>query len=150
METFEEAPIPVVYPMHPRTKKRLQQNKFNKETEKMENVQILPPLGYLDFLVLMRKCEMLITDSGGIQEEATAPCIRKPVLVIRLFTERPEAVKAGFAELVGVEKQNILAAIIRTLENRKKLPETSPYGDGKAAEKIARIIKKEIIFGCFL
>jgi len=146
MEAFAEATIPVVYPMHPRTKKRLRQNKIYTKIKDSGNIQILPPLGYLDFLVLMTRCEMIMTDSGGIQEEATAPCIRKPVLVIRLSTERPEAVKAGFAEVVGVEKQKILEAIERTLEQRKKLPEKSPYGDGKAAEKIIRIIEEELAF----
>jgi UDP-N-acetylglucosamine 2-epimerase (non-hydrolysing) len=146
METFAEAPIPIVYPMHPRSKKRLQQSKIYDKIRESKNMQILPPLGYLDFLVLMKKCEMIITDSGGIQEEATAPCIRKHVLVIRLSTERPEAVKAGFAEVVGVEKKKVLAAIKRTVRSRKQLPETSPYGDGKAAEKIVRIIKEELAF----
>ena len=87
---------------------------------------------------------MIITDSGGIQEEATAPPIRKPVLVIRLSTERPEAVEAGFAEVVGTERDNILRAMKKTLEDRKVLPEKSPYGNGDAAEKIVRIIKEEI------
>ncbi len=146
VEAFTEAPMPVVYPMHPRTKKRLQQNKIYREIRESENLQILPPLGYLDFLVLMKKCEMIITDSGGIQEEATAPCIRKPVLVIRLSTERPEAVTAGLAEVVGVEKQKILGAMKRMLDNRKELPKTSPYGDGNAAEKIARIVNEELAF----
>ena len=63
--------------------------------EKMKNVLILPPLGYLDFLVLMKNCSLIITDSGGVQEEATAPGIRKRVLVVRLSTERQEAVEAG-------------------------------------------------------
>jgi UDP-N-acetylglucosamine 2-epimerase (non-hydrolysing) len=146
MEAFAEAPIPVVYPMHPRTKKRLLQNKIYVKIRELRNIQILPPLGYLDFLVLMRKCEMIVTDSGGIQEEATAPCMRKPVLVIRLSTERQEAVKAGFAEVVGVEKQKILKAMKRTLEQQKELPEKPPYGDGNAAEKIVRIIKEELTF----
>jgi UDP-N-acetylglucosamine 2-epimerase (non-hydrolysing) len=105
MEAFAEAPLPVVYPIHPRTKKRLRQNRFYSKIRESKNVEILPPLGYLDFLVLMSKCEMIITDSGGIQEEATAPCIRKPVLVMRLSTERPEAVAAGFAEVVGVKNK---------------------------------------------
>ena len=144
METFMEAPIPVIYPMHPRTKKRLQQNRIYIEIKKSENIQILPPLGYLDFLVLMKKCKMIVTDSGGIQEEATASCIRKPVLVIRLSTERPEAVKTGFAEVVGVEKHCILDAMKRTLKHPKELPRKSPYGDGNAAEKIAEIIKEEL------
>jgi UDP-N-acetylglucosamine 2-epimerase (non-hydrolysing) len=146
IEAFAEASIPVVYPMHPRTKKRLRQNKIYAKIRDSENVEILPPLGYLDFLVLMSKCEIIITDSGGIQEEATAPCIRKPVLVIRLSTERPEAVKAGFAEVVGVEKHKILRAIEKTINQPKKLPEKSPYGDGNAAENIAEIIEKELAF----
>ena len=93
LEVFAESPVPTVYPMHPRTKKRLRQNKMYARIMKLENVQVLPPLGYLDFLVLMKQSELIITDSGGIQEEATAPAIRKPVLVIRLSTERPEAVE---------------------------------------------------------
>jgi UDP-N-acetylglucosamine 2-epimerase (non-hydrolysing) len=130
--------------MHPRTKKRLRQNKIYSKIRKSENLEILPPLGYLDFLVLMSKCEMIITDSGGIQEEATAPCIRKPVLVLRLSTERPEAVAAGFAEVVGVEKQKILKAMEMTMRQQKKLPEKSPYGDGNAADNIVEVIKEEL------
>ncbi|MCX8153220.1 MAG: UDP-N-acetyl glucosamine 2-epimerase [Candidatus Bathyarchaeota archaeon] len=92
-------------------------------------------------LVLMKKCELIITDSGGIQEEATAPCIRKPIIVIRLSTERPEALEAGFAKVAGTEKSGILSAIEATLASRRQLPSASPFGDGKAAEKIAEIIK---------
>ncbi len=144
IEAFTEASLPVVYPMHPRTRKRLKQREAHTKIKKSKNLQILPPLGYLDFLVLMKNCEMIVTDSGGIQEEATSPCIRKPVLVIRLSTERSEAVKAGFAEVVSTKKQKILEAITRTLKKRRKLPEKSPYGKGNAAEKIAKIIKEEL------
>ncbi|MCW4045055.1 MAG: UDP-N-acetylglucosamine 2-epimerase (non-hydrolyzing), partial [Candidatus Bathyarchaeota archaeon] len=108
---FMESPLPVVYPMHPRTRKRLRQNGLLAKVMRCGNVQVLPPLGYLDFLVLMRRCELIVTDSGGIQEEATSPLIRKPVLVIRLSTERPEAAEAGFAKVVGTEKHQILTAI---------------------------------------
>jgi UDP-N-acetylglucosamine 2-epimerase (non-hydrolysing) len=146
IEVFAEAPIPVVYPMHPRTKKRLQQNRIYDKIMKSKNVQILPPLGYLDFLVLMKNCEMILTDSGGIQEEATAPCIRKHVLVMRLSTERPEAVSAGFAQVVGIEKEPILEKMKTTLERPKTLPKTSPYGDGNAAERIVSIIKREKVY----
>jgi UDP-N-acetylglucosamine 2-epimerase (non-hydrolysing) len=144
MTAFAEAPIPVVYPMHPRTRKRLRQNKIYSEIMKSGNVQILSPLGYLDFLVLMKHCEMLVTDSGGIQEEATAPCIRKPVLVIRLSTERLEAVDTGFAKVVGVEKLTILRAMETELSHPRFLPEKSPYGDGKAAERIGQIVEEEL------
>jgi len=68
MEAFMESPIPVVYPMHPRTEKRLKQNGLYSKVKKSENLQILPPVGYLDFLMLMRKCEIILTDSGGVQE----------------------------------------------------------------------------------
>lgn len=140
MEVFDESSIPIVYPMHPRTKKRLEQNNMLNKIKKMKNVMILPPLGYLDFLLLMQKSELIITDSGGVQEEATAPAIRKQVLVMRLSTERPEAVEAGFAKVVGTKKSDILAAIEKA-NGGKNLPQTSPYGDGKASEKIIEIVK---------
>jgi len=142
-EAFENAPIPIVYPVHPRSKKRLRQQKMWNKLSDHENVQLLPPVGYFDFLVLMKNCEMIITDSGGIQEEATAPPIRKPVLVTRLSTERPEAVNAGFAKVVGVEKNRILKGMEQTLSNKGALPCISPYGDGNAAERIVRILLRE-------
>jgi UDP-N-acetylglucosamine 2-epimerase (non-hydrolysing) len=141
IEAFAEAPLPVVYPMHPRTQKRLREKSLYSKAKKLENLQILPPLGYLDFLVLMKESKLIITDSGGIQEEATAPAIRKPVLVIRLSTERPEAVEAGFAKVVGTNKRDILTAIEAAMSDRGKLPETSPFGDGEAAEKIVGVIQ---------
>jgi len=144
MEAFAEAPIPVVYPMHPRTKKRLLQSRSYGKVKSSKNVQIMPPLGYLDFLVLMKRCSVIVTDSGGIQEEATAPNIRKRVLVMRLSTERPEAVETGFAEVVGTDKQSILKAMERTLTQQKELPLNSPYGEGNAANKIADIIREEL------
>ena len=108
-----------------------------------ENVQILPPLGYFDFLLLMKKCKMIITDSGGLQEEATASPLRKPVLVIRLSTERPEAVEAGFAKVVGVDKKNILYAMEQTMDEKFDFPRISPYGTGDAGKSIVGILMKE-------
>jgi len=145
MGVFSKSPLPIVYPMHPRTKKRLQENNMLSQMDKMKNVLILPPLGYLDFLVLMKNCSLIITDSGGIQEEATAPSIRKRVLVIRLSTERQEAVETGFAKIVGTDKINILAGIHEALENQQKLPSVSPFGDGTAAVKTIEVIKKDFI-----
>lgn len=145
VEAFTEAPIPIVYPIHPRTRKRLRQRKMWRTLSSADNVQLLQPLGYFDFLVLMKKCEMIITDSGGIQEEATAPPIGKPVLVVRLSTERPEAVEAGFAKVVGVEKHNILKAMEQTLTEERAMPNISPYGDGTAAKKIVEILMHEAI-----
>jgi len=141
IEAFAEAPLPIVYPMHPRTQKRLRQNSLFSKVKKLDNLFILPPLGYLDFLVLMKESRFIVTDSGGIQEEATASSIRKPVLVIRLSTERPEAVETGFAKVVGTKKRDILTAIEAAMDNQEKLPETSPFGDGDAAEKIVDVIQ---------
>ncbi|HMK95396.1 MAG TPA: UDP-N-acetylglucosamine 2-epimerase (non-hydrolyzing) [Candidatus Limnocylindrales bacterium] len=142
MDVFSESPIPIVYPMHPRTKRRLQENRLLAKMETLSNVLILPPLGYLDFLVLMKNCRLIITDSGGIQEEATAPSMRKLVLVMRLSTERPEAVEAGFARVVGTDKKTILAAIEEEVGHDVELPLDSPFGDGTAGQKIVKIIKK--------
>ncbi|MEM1565876.1 MAG: UDP-N-acetylglucosamine 2-epimerase (non-hydrolyzing) [Candidatus Bathyarchaeia archaeon] len=144
VEAFTESPIPVVYPIHPRTEKRLKQNGLYTKIKKSKNIQIMPPLGYLDFLTLMKNCEIILTDSGGIQEEATAPPIKKPVLVLRLSTERPEAVEAGFAEVVGVNKQDILNALEKAVDDQRELPNVSPYGDGNAAERIIKIIEDKI------
>ncbi len=142
-EVFSKSPLPIVYPMHPRTRKRLQENHMLSQMEKLKKLLILEPLGYLDFLVLMKHSSLIITDSGGIQEEATAPGIRKRVLVIRLSTERQEAVEAGFAKIVGTDKDNILAAIHKELASEEKLPAVSPFGDGTAAEKTVDVLRKD-------
>lgn len=144
MEVFSRSPLPIVYPMHPRTRKRLQENNLLAKMEALKNVLILPPLGYLDFLVLMKNSKLIVTDSGGIQEEATATCIKKPVLVIRTSTERPEAVETGFAKVVGTDKKDILSAMDEAISCPKKLPDCSPFGDGKASEHIIEIIRNEL------
>ena len=143
VESFLEASIPIVYPLHPRTRKRLRQHRMWKNLVSAENVQVLSPLGYFDFLLLMKKCKMIITDSGGIQEEATVPPLRKPVLVTRLSTERPEAVEAGFVKVVGVDKKHILNAIEQTLEERFDFPQVSPFGYGNAGKSIVGILMEE-------
>jgi len=144
VEAFVDAPLPIVYPVHPRTTKRLRHQGIWNQLASSENVQILPPLGYFDFLLLMKHCEIILTDSGGIQEEATAPEIRKPVLVLRLSTERPEAVEAGFAKVIGIKKEDILRALEHALNQKKRLPPSSPYGDGSAGKRIVKILKNAI------
>jgi UDP-N-acetylglucosamine 2-epimerase (non-hydrolysing) len=139
VEAFEEATLPVVFPMHPRTRKQLRQNKLLTQVTDHPNIQVLPPIGYLDFLILMKHCELILTDSGGIQEEATAPIIHKSVIVMRLTTERQEAVDAGFAKVCGTEKKAILTGIEALLEMKKPLQE-SPFGDGHSAERTVKIL----------
>lgn len=143
LEAFLAAPLPVVFPAHPRTVRRLHKAGLWKKASSSKNILLLPPIGYLDFLLLMKNCKMILTDSGGIQEEATAPSIRKRVLVLRLSTERSEAVEAGFARVVGVKKDGILNAICETIEE-DRLPERSPFGDGHSGERISGIVASEL------
>ena len=107
------------------------------------NVELVQPVGYEDFVWLMDRCCFLLSDSGGVQEEA--PSLGKPVLVLRDKTERPEGVAAGTCTLVGTESRRILNAARELLSNpaeynrRSKL--ANPYGDGTAAMKIRSILE---------
>ncbi|MCL6431555.1 MAG: UDP-N-acetylglucosamine 2-epimerase (non-hydrolyzing) [Anaerolineae bacterium] len=102
------------------------------------NVILLPPLDYLPLVHLMRRAHLVLTDSGGIQEEA--PGLGKPVLVLRDVTERPEAVEAGTVRLVGTKQPRIVAETVRLLEDpaeyQRMARAVNPYGDGHAAERI--------------
>jgi UDP-N-acetylglucosamine 2-epimerase (non-hydrolysing) len=95
-------------------------------------------------LELMKKCLFIVTDSGGIQEEATSEKIRKKVLVLRKTTDRPEAVSQGFSELIGTNPQKIDLAIKKTLGNLTVPHKKSPFGNGHASEKIVSLIKKNL------
>ena len=139
VEVFLKAPLPVVFPVHPRTAKNLRRFNLMKKLKESNNVLLLPPIGYFDFLLLMKYCTLIMTDSGGLQEEATVPEIRKPVLVLRLSTERPEAVEAGFARVVGVDKRKILKTLHEVVEKPLSLPSCSPFGDGFASQRIVDI-----------
>ncbi len=106
------------------------------------NVWLAEPAGYAEFVWLMDRAHVILTDSGGVQEEA--PSLGKPVLVMRDTTERPEAVAAGAAELVGTDVRRIVESVSRLLtdeaEYRRRLITQNPYGDGHAAQRIAELI----------
>lgn len=138
---FTGSPLPVVYPIHPRTQRRLREAGLLESLVASENVQLLPAKGYYDFLVLMRHCSLILTDSGGIQEEATAPNIRKKVFVLRRSTERPEAVEAGYAEVVGTDPETALSRIRQYVANPTPPYGPSPYGDGFSGRKITKIVQ---------
>lgn len=144
VESFLEIPIPIVFPIHPRTLNRLRKFYLYKKLLNSDKILLLPPVGYFDLLKLMRHCEFIITDSGGIQEEATAPVIRKFTFVIRKSSDRPESCKMGFSKIIGTTKKYILNEINQTIKNPIKLPNKSPYGDGKASKKIISIIKDKL------
>jgi UDP-N-acetylglucosamine 2-epimerase (non-hydrolysing) len=105
----------------------------------MPNVLLVPPLEYVPFIDLLQRSYLLITDSGGIQEEG--PSLGKPILVLRDKTERPEAVTAGTVKLVGSDTQKIVAEATRLLDDESEHDRMSrlhnPYGDGTASTRIA-------------
>ncbi len=135
--------VEVIFPVHLNPKVREIANKY---FEKEERVHMIEPLDYLPFSNLMSKVYLVVTDSGGIQEEA--PALGKPVLVVREETERMEGVLANTAKLVGTEYENIYKGFKELIENKEKYDEmakaVNPYGDGTSAEKIIDVLEKEL------
>jgi UDP-N-acetylglucosamine 2-epimerase (non-hydrolysing) len=136
--------VPFVLPLHPRTKSRLRQFGLTQTLARSRNVRIIPPAGYFDFLALLKSCRFVLTDSGGIQEEACSPVMRKRVFVMRASTERPEAVRAGYCKVVGTDAPRALREIRAFAKNPVILAARCPYGQGDAAQKIASILKDEL------
>lgn len=136
--------VDFVYPMHLNPNVRSAIIEVFGSLDSRANVLFVEPLDYLPFVYMMSKSHIVLTDSGGIQEEA--PGLGKPVLVMRDNTERPEAVEAGTVELVGANKNRIIEGVSRLLENREVYMQmsraTNPYGDGKACDRIVRFLKQ--------
>jgi len=126
-----------VYPMHLNPNVRAPVRRILVPPAR-DNVHLIEPLPYLPFVALMHRATIILTDSGGVQEEA--PSLGKPVLVMRKVTERPEAVAAGTARLVGTDRRNIVAEASRLLTDgaayERMARARNPYGDGRAAERI--------------
>jgi UDP-N-acetylglucosamine 2-epimerase (non-hydrolysing) len=137
--------VEAIFPMHKNPKVR---EVAEAVLGNLENVHLVEPMDYEPFANLMAKVDIVLTDSGGIQEEA--PALGKPVLVLRNTTERPEAVTAGTVKLIGTNKEDVLAATTRLLEDQayyKKMAEAvNPYGDGLAAKRIVSYILKKYGF----
>jgi len=135
--------IDILYPVHLNPNV---QEPVNKLISKVPNIYLIEPLSYELFIYLMKKAYFVITDSGGIQEEA--PSLGKPVLVLRDTTERPEAVDSGTVKLVGTDKNMIISEAQNLITNKEEYNKMSmahnPYGDGKASEKIINFLKKTL------
>ncbi|HSH36343.1 non-hydrolyzing UDP-N-acetylglucosamine 2-epimerase, partial [Schnuerera sp.] len=138
---LEYEDVEVVFPIHLNPKVREIANRIFKENRR---VHLIEPLDYEPFTNLMAKSYLVVTDSGGLQEEA--PSLGKPVLVVREETERPEGIEAGTAKLVGTDYDKILKEIDTLIRDKKEYEKmanaVNPYGDGKASEKIVDIILK--------
>ena len=131
--------VAMIFPVHPNPQVR---ETMEMELSGLPNVALIEPIDYANFVALMDACTLVLTDSGGVQEEA--PSLGKPVLVMRETTERPEGVEAGTARLVGTDRSRIVAEVARLLDDQLAYEAMArarnPFGDGKAAERIAHII----------
>ncbi len=135
--------VEIVYPVHPNPNiDRVVRKKLGGR----RGIHLTRPLDYLSFIRLMKASYLILTDSGGVQEEA--PAFSKPVLILRKVTERPEGVKAGIARVVPPERKNIYHETRKLLSNpaayRRMAAAKNPYGDGKAAKRIVSVLRKLI------
>jgi UDP-N-acetylglucosamine 2-epimerase (non-hydrolysing) len=134
--SFPEAQI--IYPVHPNPNVRGPVLRSLGGVDKPSNLHIISPLSYLQFVALMNRASLILTDSGGVQEEA--PSLGVPVLVMRETTERPEAVAAGCSKVIGTNSDRIIAEVSESLMNRRQRtgarPFPNPYGDGNAARRV--------------
>ena len=122
----------IVFPIHPRTQKKLGDIKLP------SNVKLVPPMGYLKFLSLLKSAKVVLTDSGGVQEEACV--LGTPCVTLRDNTERPESVQVDANILAGVEPSTVLEAAVYAIEVMGKSRWKNPFGDGKAAKRIVEVL----------
>lgn len=141
---LENPEVDIVYPVHLNPQVQIPVNQY---LAGMSNVYLIPPLDYLHFVYLMMSSYLILTDSGGIQEEA--PSLGKPVLVMRGTTERQEAVEAGTVLLVGTNEDKVVAEVTSLLQDSSKYSAMSkldnPFGDGRAAEKIEAAVIRPLL-----
>ena len=127
--------VTIVFPVHPNPNVR----QMTEPLQGCDGVLLIEPLDYPEFVFLLKRCDLVVTDSGGIQEEA--PSLGKPVLVTRDLTERPEAIAAGSARLVGTDEQRLVESVNELLDDPATYHRMSrarnPYGDGHASVRIA-------------
>ena len=137
LEISRESRTPLVLPLHPRTAKLLGKNLDNRlyhQLQQEENIRLIPPVSFLDMIMLESRCEMVFTDSGGVQKEAYF--FEKPALILRSETEWKEIVEQGCGVVVNADKNKIMQAFAHFSRVGKELQFPPLFGDGKAAEFI--------------
>ena len=132
--------IKVVFPVHPRTMKMIKNFKMTPFLKRMENLLLVEPLGYLDFTKLMASSRLIMTDSGGIQEESTV--LNIPCITLRENTERSITVEQGTNSIVGNNTEKILSSVNKFLGSNKSKgkPNIPKYWDGKASKRIVKVL----------
>jgi UDP-N-acetylglucosamine 2-epimerase (non-hydrolysing) len=134
------AKIKIVYSLHPRTRKMIDQHDFTKRFESLDDLDMIDPLGYIDFMKLVKESRFVLTDSGGIQEETTV--LGVPCLTMRENTERPITIKQGTNILVGRSQLKITKEINKILNDCSKKGGLPKYWDGKTAQRIVKILRE--------
>ncbi len=134
--------VPIIFPIHPRSRKMLTQFQFDHRIAKAKNLRLIEPLGYLDFLKLMNHASLVLTDSGGIQEETTVLGI--PCLTLRRNTERPVTVEIGTNVLVGMDTDRIVEESFKILDGHSRQGQVPPLWDGQAAQRIVAILAQRL------
>jgi UDP-N-acetylglucosamine 2-epimerase (non-hydrolysing) len=132
--------MPVVFPIHPRTRKMLRQFALQDEASQIPHLQIIDPVGYIDFLRLMDRARLVLTDSGGIQEETTV--LGVPCLTLRQNTERPITVRQGTNRVVGSDPNRIIEEANAVLTQWIRKPRMPKFWDGRAAQRIVDVLLK--------
>ena len=132
----------VLFPVHPRTRKNLVSLGLQARIDRLTNIHLLDPVGYLDFLRLQATAKVVLTDSGGIQEETTI--LKVPCLTLRENTERPVTVTIGSNQIVGTDTQKIITAYKDAVSGRWRMPQIPPMWDGHAAERIVDILERTL------
>ncbi len=131
--------LPIVFPIHPRTKNNLQRFGLDRKINQMQGIILAEPLSYLDFMDLYGRSRLVLTDSGGIQEETTF--LRLPCITLRENTERPITVTQGTNYLTGTDRDKILSAFEEIMSGGGKQGTIPEYWDGKAAERIVKVLQ---------
>jgi UDP-N-acetylglucosamine 2-epimerase (non-hydrolysing) len=133
--------ITIIWPIHPRAKKRIEEFGLDELVKKSNNIILVSPLGYFEMLGLTKYAKLVLTDSGGIQEETTV--LKIPCLTLRRSTERPVTVSVGTNKIVGDDTQKIIKESKRVIKAKKTEGNIPKYWDGKTAGRIVKVLKQE-------
>ncbi len=133
--------MPILFPIHPRTRKNIAEYGLQGHVDRLPNLHLLEPIGYLDFLKLTSSANIVLTDSGGIQEETTV--LKIPCITLRENTERPVTAEIGSNQIVGTDTEKIVAAYKNVMSGHWREPQVPPLWDGRAAERIVQSLQEK-------
>ena len=134
--------MPILFPVHPRTRNKILSYGFQARVDNLSNLHIMNPIGYVDFLRLQADARVILTDSGGIQEEATI--LKVPCITLRNNTERPVTAAIGSNQVAGTDTEKIITAYRNVVNGDWRRPQIPPLWDGQAAGRIVEILRQKL------